>query len=415
MFLNSLRVGWFLAIRYFTRSNIWASALIIFIMLLTFLNVVVVRGVLVGLPTGASLAYERQYTGAVLISALPERRTIEETDQIEVLVTQVPGYVLHSKRLIGGGQVEANYKTIRKSSDLADTASTEVVGINPIAEDTVTNLSDLVIEGRYLTNDDHDGVLIGSELLDRFVGFDIGVSTLAGVYPGENVRITLGGNEREFEVLGIVKSKVNDVSRRAYVLDTTARNMLERFDRNVNEIAIRTDRLVTKEEVRDAILAGGAASWAQVETSNEAQGSFLEDVINTFDILSGMIGFIGLSVAAITVFIIIFINAIARKRQIGILKGIGIDGTAVEISYVFLSFFYAVIGIVLGFLLLTFVLEPYVAKNPIDFPFSDGILVAPLDDTLMRSLWIMIATILAGYIPARMIVRRNTINAILGK
>lgn len=411
---NSIRVGFFLAIRYVTRSNIWATVLIVAIMLLTFLNVVVVRGILVGLPVGASVAFERQYAGDVLITELSERRYIERSKQIEQKVLASPGYVAHTNRLIAGGVIEANYETIRKSSYLPDTVSASITGIDPLREDRVTGISEYLIEGRFLTPDDHDAIIIGDQLLDRFAGFDEG-DRLGEVYAGDTVRVSVNGNQREFTVAGVIDSKVGEVSARAYILDTTLRNMIERFNGNVNEIAVLTNPAVPAEKTRDFILNAGADEWAKVETSREAQGSFLEDIIRTFDLLSGVIGFIGLTVAAITVFIVIFINAISRKRQIGILKGIGIHGLAIELSYIFLSIFYASIGIVLGYLLLTYVLQPYVAVHPINFPFSDGIIVAPFADTLVRSTWIMIATLLAGYVPARLIVRQNTINAILGR
>jgi ABC-type lipoprotein release transport system permease subunit len=48
-----------------------------------------------------------------------------------------------------------------------------------------------------------------------------------------------------------------------------------------------------------------------------------------------MFGSIGIVVSAITLFIVIFINAITRRKQIGILKGIGINSFAIEFSYLF--------------------------------------------------------------------------------
>ena len=127
------------------------------------------------------------------------------------------------------------------------------------------------------------------------------------------------------------------------------------------------------------------------------------------------IGFVGIVVAAITVFIMIFIVALNRQKQIGILKGIGINRLAIESSYVFLSIVYAIVGISLGVFVLYFVIAPYIAVHPIDFPFAVGILFAPWKDTFIRSLVLIVTTLLAGYIPARMIVQKHTINAILGR
>ena len=97
------------------------------------------------------------------------------------------------------------------------------------------------------------------------------------------------------------------------------------------------------------------------------------------------------------------------------MKGIGIDGVVIEISYVIQSCFYAICGSAIGLVILYLLLIPYFIEHPINFPFSDGILVAPYFETMLRMMLLVFATIIAGYIPARMIVRRNTLDAILGR
>lgn len=79
------------------------------------------------------------------------------------------------------------------------------------------------------------------------------------------------------------------------------------------------------------------------------------------------------------------------------------------------SFFYALCGSVIGIIVLYAFLQPWIAAHPIDFPFSDGILAAPLDGTLFRVGLLMVTTIIAGFIPARMVVRKNTLDSILGR
>ena len=120
-------------------------------------------------------------------------------------------------------------------------------------------------------------------------------------------------------------------------------------------------------------------------------------------------------VASITVFIVIFINAVTRRKYIGILKGIGISGSSIELSYVFQSIFYATLGSLIGLVIIYSLLVPYFAEHPIDFPFSDGILAVPIDGTMIRLGLLVVVTIIAGYLPARMIVSGNTLDAILGR
>jgi ABC-type antimicrobial peptide transport system permease subunit len=97
------------------------------------------------------------------------------------------------------------------------------------------------------------------------------------------------------------------------------------------------------------------------------------------------------------------------------MKGIGIDGGAIRLSYVFQSTFYALLGSGIGLGIVYGFLVPFITKHPINFPFSDGILVAPIDQTLIRISLLVISTIIAGYVPAWMIIRKNTLNSILGR
>jgi ABC-type antimicrobial peptide transport system permease subunit len=60
-------------------------------------------------------------------------------------------------------------------------------------------------------------------------------------------------------------------------------------------------------------------------------------------------------------------------------------------------------------------LKPYITAHPINFPFSDGILVATASGTIFRGAILLVATIIAGYIPARIVVKQNTLDAILGR
>jgi ABC-type antimicrobial peptide transport system permease subunit len=60
-------------------------------------------------------------------------------------------------------------------------------------------------------------------------------------------------------------------------------------------------------------------------------------------------------------------------------------------------------------------LVPLFNKYPIDFPFSDGILVAEPVSTAVKIIILLIVTLIAGYIPARMITKQNTLDSILGR
>ncbi len=182
-----------------------------------------------------------------------------------------------------------------------------------------------------------------------------------------------------------------------------------------NEIAIDLKDGVDENLAKEALVLSGIGNYGRIQTSLEAQPKFLKDIQQTFALLGNAISSIGLVVASITIFIVIFVNAITRRRYIGILKGIGITRRAIIFSYIYQSLFYATLGSLIGMVLVFGFIKPGFAANPIDFPFSDGILVATIPDTLRRVVLLMVTTVIAGFIPARIVVKQNTLSAILGR
>ena len=104
-----------------------------------------------------------------------------------------------------------------------------------------------------------------------------------------------------------------------------------------------------------------------------------------------------------------------RRKQIGILKAIGIRSQAIELAYVMQSLFYGLAGIGIGLAISFLIVQPYVDRHPINFPFSDGIIATTWEGTMARLVALLGATLLAGYIPAKIVVRKNTIDSILGR
>src|SRR3989344_2429138 len=332
----NIRIGFFLARRQVRRSSPWTTVLIIFVMFFTFLNLVVVSGILVGLIQGAIVAVRSHYTSDVIVSSLNNKTYIENSPEILNIIKYLP---------------------------------------------------------------------IDSP----------GFTTLRDVAPGTKIRVKVHGVEREVTIKGIIKAKVDEVSMRVFMIDSELRSLIGRNDYNVDEISIKLKPGTDPATVRDILKRNGVDRVAKVQTYVDAQPKFIKDMVDTFALLGNMLSSIGLVVASITIFIVIFINAITRRKFIGILKGIGINERAIEISYILQSFFYAFCGSVIGVLVLYVFLQPAIAAHPIDFPFSDGILVAPVSGTVLRIALLMATTIIAGFIPARLIVRKNTLDSILGR
>jgi putative ABC transport system permease protein len=411
-----IQIGFFLAVRQIKRSTLWSTILIIAVMTLTFLNLVVVSGILVGLIEGAQYAVRERYTSDVIVSNLRENKYIEDSPRVLRVAESLPNVEAISPRYVVNGTLEANYQQRTNVNDLPEEVATQIVGVDIVKEDAVSGIADLVVEGRYLQEGDFDKVVLGSMLLAKYLQIDSeAFPSLKDVEIGSKIRLTIGDIVREVEVVGITKSKVDEIDRRVFMLDSQVRSMMGTSEFNLDEIAISLTHEKYADATKQALIANDIDKLAKVQTYIDAQPKFLQDIKKTFALLGAMISSIGLAVAAITIFIVIFINAITRQKYIGIMKAIGINAKVIEISYIFQSLFYALVGSAIGLTLLYVVLVPYFAANPINFPFSDGILVAPFGSTMFRITLLVLTTVVAGFIPARIVVKKNTLDSILGR
>ncbi len=413
---QNMKVGWYLAKRDIKRANKWTTMLIISVMTFTFLNLVVVSGILVGLIEGSENAQKRYSIGDIIVTPFLNRSYILDTQKVVDVVKTIPGYKYHTVRYTGSAKIESNYRKTVKPGELRDGAGGAFLGINPEEEEKFSGISKFIMRGSYLSNTDQDSILIGKNLLYEFTPIEApGFQTLKDVSIGSRIKVKVGDNSKEYILKGIFSSKVDEFDTSIVALDSEVRKMIGRDDYNANTVAIQhlsgTDPVLVKE----FLIANGIGELARVQTADEAFPKFLKDIKNTFGILGNAISGIGLIVASITIFIVIFVNAITRRRFIGILKGIGINKRAILYSYIYQACIYAFAGIIIGFILVFGLIKPFFMANPINFPFSDGILVATLPGTLWRGGILLFTTIIAGYIPAKIVVKQNTLSAILGR
>ncbi len=413
---ESFKVGLFLGKRQLLRAPRSTTFLMIIIMTLTFLSLVGISGILVGLIVGGNIANKEQFTGGVIIKNYPGKNYIESAQTIKKTVDQIPGVIASTQRFLSGASIVGNYSNRRDFDKRQDRAGSQITGINIADEEKVSGLSKYIVEGSFITEQDRGYVVLGANLFKRYSsGFGEDFDSLGAVFPGDRVLITANGVTKEFIVKGVVKSKVGEVSIRAFMNTTDFLEMSQRPDLGGNEIAIKHDDTMTDIELKNTLRSLGFENYASIKTADEAIPDFLIQIKLAFSVLGTIIGFIGLLVSSVTVFIIIYINTLARRKFIGFLKAVGIDHTSVEIASVFQSVVYSIIGVMCGIAIIYGLLVPLFNAHPVDFPFSDGILYAPLKQTIIKGFLIVVLTALAGYLPARKISRKPTLDSILGR
>jgi putative ABC transport system permease protein len=411
-----LRIGLLLGIRQIKRASPWTTILIVIVIIFTFLNLVVVSGILSGIVRGALDTTRKEASGDIVLEPLDSEDRILRTDQILNELGQYSGVKSFSPRYTGIVTIEANYNDRRDLSTAPDTITTTLTGIDPNLEDSTTGLSSLIAEGEYFKDNESGYIIIGKYNLDRYADkFGDAFQYLENVYPGDTVKVTAGGRTEEFIVKGIIHSKIDPVSLKVFIPEKEFKRLFDRADYNADQILVRLNDISEDFTLKQTFLDDGYGAYADVKTFSESVPKFIEDVIATFDILGVFVGVIGITVASITVFIVIFINALSRKRQIGILKAIGITERAIQYAYLTQAAFYGVMGSIIGVLLTTVFLIPYFQKHPIDFPYGDASLHVSPEGVVLRCAALLIVIFFAGIIPAWLIVRQNTLNSILGR
>jgi len=416
--LLNLRIGFYLATRQIRRSSLWTTGLIVFVMLLTFLNLVGVTGILVGLVNGIGRGYEDQFTGNVFVSPLLSKTYIDNSQQIMSFINTLPQVEIADPRYTAGVQIEANYKTVTDTTVKPNRVSTTLVGVDLEIEDKFSNISKYLIEGSYLSPDDYDQIILGSELFEQY-SFggprQGGIPSLSNVGAGSKIRVIINGESREMTIKGIVKGLGGNMSQRAYINKNQFLALNNVKDFSLQEIGIKLKPGQDPIAFQDLLVKSKVSDFARIQTTAEATPSGVAQITATFATIGDVVSSIGLVVASITIFIVIFVNALTRRKFIGILKGIGISGEAIEISYIFQSLFYAITGSAIGLALLYFIVLPINTAYPLKLPLGQVIIYAPVPGTLFRVVLLVISTMIAGYIPARMIVKRNTLDSILGR
>ena len=167
-YFRFIKVGSFLARRQIRRGSVWITLLIITIMTLTFLSLVVIPGILVGLTEGSFEQNREHFTGDLYLTTLPDQETIVDTQDVVRVLSTIPEVESYSVRYSIGSTVEAGYITREDFTKEAESLSINAYAIDPENEEATTNISKFLIEGEMLRDDESGYVIIGSTLLAKY-------------------------------------------------------------------------------------------------------------------------------------------------------------------------------------------------------------------------------------------------------
>ena len=118
--------------------------------------------------------------------------------------------------------------------------------------------------------------------------------------------------------------------------------------------------------------------------------------------------------AAITIFIITYVDLVNKRRQIGIQRAIGITSSAIFLSYLMRAVIYSVVGVILGTLVYTYVVVPIEHANPLRLPAGYVYLTSDTTYTLFIIGVLIIVSLVSATIPTLKTLRIKILDAIWG-
>jgi putative ABC transport system permease protein len=352
--MGNIKLALFLAYKSILKGNRWALFLIILVMALSFANLILTPSILTGVTEALNQEQINTLYGNILIDPNPDKTYLDHVSSIEKLLQQESTITGIAPHLSNSAFFEYNWNRRLAPQDTSQTGRWNVIGIDPVKEAGVTTIFKSVIEGRYLLSEDRDGILLGIEIAGGDLSTNLESMTLGDVKVGDKVRLTYtNGIQRQYTVKGIFKALEGGANSLAFITKKEMVSVMGPavFEDRANQILVRTQSGISENQgiinIKELGINGQVRSWKEY-------GGMMGSVVSSFDVVASLISGIGLVVAGIVMFIVIYINVLNRRRQIGILRAIGINRNVVLGSYLTQSLFFVLLGTLIGGLLFKF-------------------------------------------------------------
>jgi len=231
----------------------------------------------------------------------------------------------------------------------------QIVGVEPVEENNMTNLKEKLVQGKYLT-DTSDGVLIAQGLADML---KIGVGDSIVLY-GQGYHGNIAA--ARLPVAGIVKFPVSEMNNAMVFLTlSNAQNIFSAYGR-ITSLAIMLDDIKNQTYVHSALSSMLSRQYT-IMTWEEMMPDLLLGI--ELDDASGLIMLIILYIViAFSVLGTVMMMTTEREKEFGILISVGMKKTRLiwitTLETVFLAFLGAIAGVVVSLPVIA-----YLHYNPI--------------------------------------------------
>jgi putative ABC transport system permease protein len=405
---NDFQAAIFLVYKYITRGNKGTLILTIIVTTLAFVQINFISGVLSGAIELAHQQAKDNYVSNIVIQPGKDEDYIKQVPLLKNKITSMPGIISCTSRYTIGSNI--SYDPDKNGKDVKS-ISWPIKSINPKEEMRVTNIQNYMVAGKYLEESDRDQIMMGKEISGGF-GASLEVQSLKGASVGDEVTVYYrNGVTRDYTIKGIysVDFPLSDMA--VFVTEKEMESVLGVHNR-ASEILVKTNQVHTEQYYIQALRENGLDK-EDIRPWTDFFG-LMAGLTQTFGIIKRIVFAIGLVVAGVTIFIVIYIATIGRRKQIGIMKAIGMKERIIIVSYIFLAFFYAILGISLGIVLLEVLIKPYFISHPLNMPVGKVSLMIIQGELIASIVCMFVVSIIAGFVPSWRVTKENIIKAIWG-
>lgn len=401
--MTGLRLSSFLAGRSLARSNYGIAAATTLMMLLIYISLLFLPSLIQGAINRVNTALVSTLTSNIVIT--PQGRG--------TAIDNAGAYLDQIRKTAGVAAATDVYRVGTQVSYGVNSGSWTVDAIDPASYGQVFTTPRNLIEGHDLTTSDTSQVLLGIGIAGAGQTSVHGYkASLQTVHAGDHVGITLNsGKTVTFTVAGIFNDQFNPADGNAYITQAEAQRLAPASADHATSIYVRTTQETTdsQEVSRLSKLRGGM----KFQTSADL-GAAVQDQTASYNLISDILKFISLVMAAITIFTITYIDLVSKRRQIGIERAIGIRSGPIVLSYVLKAWAYALAGVGTGFVLFRFGVTPLVHSHPFRFPNGPVTLATTWNEMSSDLIVLLIVATLAALAPALRSVRLRILDAIWG-
>lgn len=394
---KELKVAFLLALRSLQRGSRSSVILTILIIGMCFTNMIFLPAMFNGIGQSITKQVVDFEVSNVLVSPPSGDQYVTDLGATLDLINGMPGVERATPHYSKGATLKYRQRVLGVS----------VRAISPNNEKYVSPLYTKMVAGSYLGEGDTGEIIIGKPVAgdasireeDEFQ------PSLGGIRVGDSITLEYGnGYTKEYRVKGIYYTGWSPVDSTAIVtwtdMELVEGTVLDKAD----YITVKAKPGYSEKFIKDELQQYGVSQ--KVQTTSDLLSKSLGRALQSFAIINVVSLIVSIIITTVVLFIVITIKTINSRRQIGILKAIGVDKEVIMHNYGFQVIILAILGIILG-IFITSILAAYMAVHPIVTPeWSATLYLTPMD-LLMNSVILFIAAIVAGYVPAYQVSRED--------